>query len=170
MICMGKSVKHSGVRGELSDSIFVPLTLFLQNHRRILMGKNLRRASCLTLLLKIGYSGLCLDRFWVSPRIESMTSLGNLFKDSLQYAHVSLVLRSVEILLNGSTTVWCISHLSQFCIVCKLAGGALSPIIYGINEEVKQFWTQYQFLGYTTTQWPPSPLYSARHNPLSLFL
>lgn len=30
---MGKSVKHSGVRGELSDSIFVPLTLFLQNHR-----------------------------------------------------------------------------------------------------------------------------------------
>jgi len=38
-------------------------------------------------------------------------------------------LQSVEVPLDGSTTPWSVSHSSQFYMVCKLAQGALCPII-----------------------------------------
>lgn len=41
--------------------------------------------------------------------------------------------------LNGNAAFWCISHSSQFCIGCKLAEGALWPIIHAITEGVKQY-------------------------------
>lgn len=42
----------------------------------------------------------------------------------------------VQVPLNGNTTFWCISHSSQFCVSCKLAEGALCPIVHVINEDV----------------------------------
>ena len=44
---------------------------------------------------------------------------------------------------NGSTSVWSISHSFQFCIMYKLAEGAVCPNIQVINEEVKQCWPHY---------------------------
>lgn len=45
----------------------------------------------------------------------------------------------------------CISH-SWFCAVCKLAEGTLCPIIQITDEDVKQYWSQHQPLGYICLQ------------------
>lgn len=49
----------------------------------------------------------------------------------------------------------CISH-SWFCAVCKLAEGTLRPIILMYDtytdEDVKQYWSQHQPLGYICLQ------------------
>ena len=50
---------------------------------------------------------------------------------------VSLFLQPVEVPLNGSMILWWISCSSQVCIVCKLAKGALCPIVQIINQDVK---------------------------------
>ncbi|KAK4828649.1 hypothetical protein QYF61_000297 [Mycteria americana] len=43
-----------------------------------------------------------------------------------------LPLRAIEIPLDGSITLWHISHSSQFGVTCKLAEGTLCPIIQGL--------------------------------------
>ena len=57
----------------------------------------------------------------------------------LREVPLSPILQPVEVPLNGSTTIWCISHPSQFCIICELAEGALCPIVHIINEDVEQY-------------------------------
>jgi len=52
-------------------------------------------------------------------------------------------------------------------ILCKLGEGVLCPIIQVINEAVKQFWLQYQPLGYITNGWSSDGLWVADKNPLS---
>ncbi|KAK4832711.1 hypothetical protein QYF61_025172 [Mycteria americana] len=59
-----------------------------------------------------------------------------------QEVPVSPFLQAVEIPLDGSPTLWCIRHLSQFCVISRLAESTLSPIIQIINEDIKQDWTQ----------------------------
>ena len=59
---------------------------------------------------------------------------------------VSPFLQHVEVPLNWSTTIWCISRSSQFCTICKLSDGALYPTIHVMNEEVKEYWPQYPVL------------------------
>jgi len=49
--------------------------------------------------------------------------------------------------VNGGTTIWCISHSPQFCNICKLPEDVLCPSMQVINEDVKQYWVQYQPLG-----------------------
>jgi len=49
-----------------------------------------------------------------------------------------LALQPVQVTLNGSTACWCIHCSSQFCVISKLAEGALCPFIQIIDEEVKQ--------------------------------
>ena len=51
---------------------------------------------------------------------------------------VSSFLQPVKVLLNGSLTLWCISHSSQFCVISKLAEGTLCPIIQTVNEDVEK--------------------------------
>ena len=63
--------------------------------------------------------------------------------DGLHEIPVSPFLQPVEVPLDGSMTLWCISRSSQFCVISKLAHGALCPIIQIINEDVEQDWTQY---------------------------
>lgn len=68
---------------------------------------------------------------------------------------VGLFLQPVKVPLNGGTSLWCISQYSQFFIICKLAEGALSPIIQVINGDVKQCGPQYRPLERTTSDWSP---------------
>ncbi|KAK4825521.1 hypothetical protein QYF61_000034 [Mycteria americana] len=49
----------------------------------------------------------------------------------------------VQVPLDGSTTLWCINHSSEFGVISKLAEDTLCPIIHIMNEDVKQDWTQY---------------------------
>lgn len=62
-------------------------------------------------------------------------------------------LQPVEVSLNGSTTVWCLSHSSQVCIVA-LAERAVCPIVQVINGDVKQYLLWYEPLGSTSSDWP----------------
>lgn len=42
---------------------------------------------------------------------------------------VGLLLQTCRVLLDGNTTIWCVSHSSQFCISCKIAKGVLCPFV-----------------------------------------
>ena len=55
------------------------------------------------------------------------------------------ILQPVGIPLDGSTAIWCITHPSQFCIICK-PEGTVCPIFQVTNEDAKQHWTQIQVL------------------------
>lgn len=50
---------------------------------------------------------------------------------------VSPLLQPAKIFLNGSTSIWCISCFSQFCVIYKFSEGVLSPVIQVINVDVK---------------------------------
>ncbi|KAK4818982.1 LOW QUALITY PROTEIN: hypothetical protein QYF61_022649 [Mycteria americana] len=56
---------------------------------------------------------------------------------------VSPFLQPVEVPLDGSMTLWCISHSSQFGVIRQLAEGTLCPIIHVTTEDAEQDWTQY---------------------------
>lgn len=46
----------------------------------------------------------------------------------LREVPLSQLLQPVQVPLDGSTSIWCMSHSSQFCVAFKTAGGyALSP-------------------------------------------
>ena len=75
-------------------------------------------------------------------------------------------LQPVQVSLNGSTALQCISHLSQFCVISELAEGTLCPFIQ-VNDEVEQDWAAYWPLGNTTSYRPPTRLSAADDNPLS---
>lgn len=78
---------------------------------------------------------------------------------------LSPVLQPVEIPLSGSAT-FTVLALSLFCNVCEVAEGSLCPVVQVINEEVKQYWTQYQSLEYTTSYLPPTGLHATYLNLL----
>jgi len=50
-------------------------------------------------------------------------------------------LQPVMVPLDGIMTLWHIIHSSQFGVTCKLAEGALCPIIQISKEDVEQNWT-----------------------------
>lgn len=50
---------------------------------------------------------------------------------------------SVKVPMSDNATIWCISHSSKSCVVCKLVEGLLCPITYVINEDINQDWTHY---------------------------
>lgn len=56
---------------------------------------------------------------------------------------LSRSIQRAKISLNGSTTIWCITHSSQSSSVCKLAEGALVLSRRIISEGVQQYWLQY---------------------------
>lgn len=51
--------------------------------------------------------------------------------------HLRPILQTFEVPLDGSTTLWYISHSSLFCITSELAEDAICPSVQVINEEVK---------------------------------
>jgi len=83
--------------------------------------------------------------------------------------HVPLccILQSVQVLLNGSTAFWAVSHSSQLCTISKHAEGGLCPFIQVTDEDVEQDQTQYWPLGNTTSYRPLSRLCATDQNCLS---
>lgn len=83
-------------------------------------------------------------------------------------SHFSSLTRSLWM----AAQLWCISHSSQFHIICKCADTAAQSTRF-INSEVKQFWPQYQPLGHQ--QWLSSgwtwlcfqAVFSPLHCPLA---
>ena len=54
-----------------------------------------------------------------------------------------LTLQSVQVLLNGSTTFWRVSHSSHLGIISVLIEGGHYPLIKVINEDIEQDWTHH---------------------------
>ena len=79
---------------------------------------------------------------------------------------VSPFLQPVVVPLDGSTTVGCISHSSQFDVICKLAESILCPVRWIINDDVKWDWIQCWPQRYTASYWPPTRLCSTDQHPL----
>lgn len=88
----------------------------------------------------------------------------------LYEAPVSRFLQLDKVPLDGSMTLWCISHSSQFYVIIgKLAEDTLCPINQIINEGVgKQGTCPYRSLGYTISHWPPTRLHTTNHHALGL--
>jgi len=75
----------------------------------------------------------------ISPQVQDLTLA------LVQFHQVPLcpALQPFQVSLNGSTAFSCISHLSSFCIISKLAEGTLCPFIQVTDEEIEQDWTEY---------------------------
>lgn len=72
----------------------------------------------------------------------------------------------VEVLLDGSMTLWNVSHSSQVSVTCQAAEGPFCPITQIINGDAKQDWTQHRLLGCTSSHWLPNRLCATGHCPL----
>lgn len=57
---------------------------------------------------------------------------------------------------------------SQFCVISRLSDGTLCPIIQNIIEDVKQTWTQYCPLEYSSSYWPPNGFQATDHYTMAL--
>ncbi|PKU42161.1 hypothetical protein llap_7535 [Limosa lapponica baueri] len=43
--------------------------------------------------------------------------------------------------LNGILSLRCVNYTPQLGVICKLAGGALDPTVYVIDEDIEQYWS-----------------------------
>lgn len=130
-------------------------------YRIILVGREILRFSCPTLLLKQGplvqvskdevsrsSSGRLLSRCSFPSPYQCLQLL--LSRCKTVYSFVELhkfsvcpVPSPVQILLNCNTLISCISYSFQFCVTCEHATGSFCISVQLINEEVKQHWTQH---------------------------
>lgn len=62
------------------------------------------------------------------------------FLVKLHEAIANSFLTAVQVTLDGSTTLWCISHSYQFCSTCKITEHS-TPIRQIINADMEQYWT-----------------------------
>jgi len=99
----------------------------------------------------------------VPPQVQDSALLVELHK-----VPVGPFLQPVEVPLDSSMTLWCVSHSSQFRIISKLAEGTLCPITQIISKDVEKDWTQYWPPVYTASYWPPARLRAADHHPLGM--
>ena len=53
-------------------------------------------------------------------------------------------------MLDGIPSLRCVNRTTQLGVICKLAEGALDPTVYVIDEDIKQYWSQYGPLRDTT--------------------
>lgn len=56
------------------------------------------------------------------------------------YVPVGLFLQPVKVPLDGSTTLECVKHSSQFYLFCKFAEVTLCSPTLVTNDHVKQYW------------------------------
>ncbi|KAK4826730.1 hypothetical protein QYF61_010983 [Mycteria americana] len=88
---------------------------------------------------QLGVPQHILEHGIVPPQVQDFA----LSLDELHEVPVSPFLQPVQVPLDVSTTLWCVSHSSQLCAISILAEDALCSIIQIINEYVEQDWTQY---------------------------
>lgn len=81
---------------------------------------------------------------------------------------IDLFLQTFQSPLDGSITLRCTSHCSQFCAICKTAEDTLCPIVQIITKDAKQSLSQGWPLGYAISDLPQIGLHAADPKPLSL--
>ncbi|KAK4810846.1 hypothetical protein QYF61_008818 [Mycteria americana] len=68
--------------------------------------------------------------------------------------HMGPLLELVQVPLNGIPSFWRVNSTTQLGVICKLAEGALDPTVNVIDEDIKQYWSQYRPLRDTTPRGP----------------
>ncbi|KAK4811173.1 hypothetical protein QYF61_019804 [Mycteria americana] len=94
----------------------------------------------------------------VPPQVQDFAPpLTELYEDP-----VSPFLQPVEVPLDGSTTLWCIHHSSQFCVISKLAEGSDPVLTPGVHR------LHLDFVPLITTlwTWPFSQFFNPSHRLL----
>ncbi|PKU46696.1 serine-rich hypothetical protein [Limosa lapponica baueri] len=64
--------------------------------------------------------------------------------------HMGPLLKPVQIPLDGIPCLSCVNHATQLGVICKLSESALNPTVRVIDEDIKQYWSQYGPLRRTT--------------------
>jgi len=64
--------------------------------------------------------------------------------------NTGLLLELVQVPLDSIPSLRCVDHTTQLGVICLLAKGSLVPAIYVIDEDIKQYWSQYGPLRDTT--------------------
>lgn len=108
----------------------------------------------------------CLQQGHVAGSLSIQTTRASSAK-LLPNQSAVVCLQVTAIPLNISICMWFINHSAQFCIIYKLAEGALCPVVQVIREDNEMYWPQYQPLEYTTSAWASSGFHDPDHNPLS---
>ncbi|KAK4824277.1 hypothetical protein QYF61_012837 [Mycteria americana] len=70
--------------------------------------------------------------------------------------HIVPLLQLVQVLLDGILSLRHVNRTTQLGVICKLAEGALNPTVCVIDEDIKQYWSQYGPLRDTTCHRSPS--------------
>ena len=70
--------------------------------------------------------------------------------------HMGPLLELVHVPLDGILSLRHVNCTIQLGVVCKLAEGALDPTVCVIDEDIKQYWSQYRPLMDTTCHRSPS--------------
>ncbi|GAB0180776.1 cAMP-dependent protein kinase inhibitor alpha [Grus japonensis] len=68
----------------------------------------------------------------------------------LHEVHMGPPLKPVQVPLDGIPSLRCVNCTTQLGVICKLAECALDPTVYVIDEDIKQYWSQYRPLRDTT--------------------
>ncbi|KAK4823599.1 hypothetical protein QYF61_003799 [Mycteria americana] len=69
--------------------------------------------------------------------------------------HIVPLLQLVQVPLDGILSLRHVNRTTQLGVICKLAEGALNPAVYVIDEDTKQYWSQYGPLRDTTRHRSP---------------
>lgn len=78
------------------------------------------------------------------------------------------LLKTVEVPLKSSTTLWSTKYSSQFCVTCRFSEDIFCPTIQVCNEDIGKYWPQYQHLEYTFRNGPSTKLFATDYNSLNL--
>ncbi|KAK4805635.1 hypothetical protein QYF61_009861 [Mycteria americana] len=57
--------------------------------------------------------------------------------------HMGPLLELVHVPLDGISSLRSVSCTTPFGVICKFAEGALDPTVYVVDEDIKQYWSQY---------------------------
>ena len=82
--------------------------------------------------------------------------------------HTGLLLKLVQVPLDGIASLTHVDHTTQLGVICRLAEGALHPTVYIIDEDIKQYQSQYGPLRDTTCHQSPSGLWAVNNYPLDV--
>ncbi|PKU43757.1 hypothetical protein llap_5947 [Limosa lapponica baueri] len=76
-------------------------------------------------------------------------------------------LKPVQVPLDGTPSLQCVSRTTQFGVISKLAEGALYLTLHVSDKGVKQHWSQYKLLRNAICHWFPHGYLAADHKSLS---
>jgi len=84
------------------------------------------------------------------------------------WVYLDPTFKLVKVPLDGIPSICCINCTTQLGVVFKFAEGALDPIIYVIDKDIKGYQSQDGLLGHTTHHQPPPGHRAIDHNLLDV--